>query len=140
MIYLSIDVEQPNGEIWMQLQEHAGAVVQYPHALYDGDICLVEATLGSEFMPKVRKHGSIVVAVLLADYHLRRIETGSDQWNILIHRIETCLVAADRVAVASWQTAGIATEVLDRNRKSGIVPVDDVDDWVDYVNGISVTG
>jgi len=136
MIYMSIDVEQFNGGMWLALQEHAGAVVQYPHALQVDDICLVEATLGSEFLPKVRVDGSVVVAVLLADYHLQRERTGNDQWNILIHRIETCMVAADRVAVVTDEMAGVAREVIDRNGKAGLILVDVVADWVWYVNWI----
>jgi len=137
MIYLSIDVNEPNGEIWHQLQEHCGAVVMYPHELNVDDICIVEATLGSEFIPNHSGRG-LVICAFMHDYHLRRGETGERQWNIIIHRIETCLVGCHRVVVPNESLAGVARKVIQRNRIDALVDV--VGDWVEYVSRITMLG
>lgn len=134
VIYLSVDAEQSNGEIWQELQENCGAVLMYPYSLNRGDICIVEATLGSEFIPKNAGRG-LVVCAFLHDYHIRREATGERRWNIIIHRIETAVVGCHRVAVPTSddgsELASVAQEIIDRNRKS--IPVDCVGDWTEYV-------
>lgn len=140
MIYLSLDYESEiaggskggesgdgggdaagsgsSADFWNALLKREDCVLQYPYEIGLGDVCLVDARLGPEYVPE-RPNGGIAVAIVLHDLHLKRKKRQAENhkhpndWNAAIHRSDGCCLACDRIAVAaSDAAAGMAGEIV----------------------------
>jgi hypothetical protein len=144
MIYLSPDYESGNEQLWDDLLRRPDVALQYPYEIGVGDICIVEATLGAEYVPG-KKGGGIVVGVVLHDLYAKRrqrINEGHphpDDFNIQIHHTNGFCLSCDRIAVTSQDGAAevarmLTEELAETGGKS--VDVDVVEDWGKYIDGL----
>lgn len=143
MIYLSPDYECGDESIdatWDEMARHQNAALQYPYQIGRGDICLVDAMLGMEYVPE-KVGGGLVVAAVLHGFHTKRRETGKDIWNVQIHRTNGCCIVADEVATASAKEAAEILRMFEEQRAAGeeisekAVVV--VEDWQKYLNALT---
>jgi len=153
MIYLSPDYESDgSGEVWEGMMEGSGkagkrdVVLQYPYQIGPGDVSLVDARLGAEYVPE-KVSGGLVVAVVLHDLHLQRRERerlgkrNAADLNAEIHRTNGCCVTADRVATVDGRMAGeigrvVGEELAGEEGGVGGPIIEVVSDWLEYLNGL----
>lgn len=134
--------------MWDTLAKRDDAAVQFPYTIGKGDISLVEATMGAEWIPHRDGSGGTTVAVVLTAPHVERKKREAEgkrsaaDLNPAIHHLEGCCVAADYVAVDA-NMDGAKEEYSEIVRAIGremdatpgmVAPVVElVGDWGEYV-------